>query len=249
MVDLSSRIQTDYKAVDKRDELRTVMGWLAGEASKVPIVTDCERPFGILNERALMARQLDERSKIARYTLATRALVPEDSIEEARARMMELRAAYLPVEDERQRPMGYVRAIDVARETAGAARAAQVAVPVTTLREGATMGDAVNAFQKEYVDYLPVLGDNGHIAGVLPRRAVLRAELHTADRGRKDAGGEKRNMIHDPLAPLLDPATSFLPARASLDEVLATLEDQGYALVSGNDGVVLGIVTPETLFQ
>lgn len=249
MVDVSTVLQTDYKAVDKRDELRTVMGWIAGQSTKVPIVTDGARPFGIINERALMSRQLDERAKIAPYTLATRALGSGDSIDEARARMTEFRAAYLPVEDERRSLQGYVRAIDVARETSGAAQAAQVAVPTITLREGATMGDAVNAFQKEYVDFLPVLDTAGKVTGVLPRRAVLRMELHSANRGRKDSGGEKVSLLRDPVDGVMDDAPAFLPARASLDEVLDTLEDSGYAIVSGTNGGVLGVVTPETLFQ
>lgn len=248
MVDVSSLLQTDFKAVDKRDELRTVMGWVAGEASKVPIILDGKRPFGIVNERAMMSRSLDERAKVDRYTLPTRALALTDSLETAREMLAKFRAPHLPVEDERGQLAGYVCAIDVARELAAGREAREVAVPIATLSEESTMGEAVNAFQKEYVDFLPVTGGNGEVTGVLPRRAVLRMELHVGNKGRKDAGGQKFSMIRDPVAGVMDDTPRVVAPGASLETVLDTLESSGYALVPGADGG-LAIVTPETLFQ
>lgn len=247
--DISPHLRTDYKAVDKRDELRTVMGWLAGEASKVPIVLDDGRPFGILNERALMSRQLDGKAKIEPYVLVTRALAATASAEEARARLAEHRAAYLPVEDARGKLAGYVRAVDLARDGSNGQKALDVAVPIQSLQEGSTLGDAMNAFQKEYVDYLPVVRADGRAIGVLPRRTVLRMEFNAGDRGRKDAGGEKFTMLRDPVHGVMDDAPAFVRATSSLADVLETLDESGYAIVQRDGGGVMGIVTPETLFR
>lgn len=249
MVDISSHVRTDYKAVDKRDELRSVMGWLAGDATKVPIVLDGQKPFGIVNERALMARQLDGKAKIEPYALPTRALPLTASVEEARDRMAELRAAYLPVTDARGKLAGYVRAIDLARENGRSASALDVAVPITALQEQSTLGDALNLFQKEYVDFLPVVRSDGRLTGVLPRRTVLRMEFNTGDKGRKDAGGEKFTMLHDPVGGVMDEAPAFVKPTSSFEEVLDTLDEAGYAIVRKDEGHLLGIVTPETLFR
>ncbi|HUR70024.1 MAG TPA: CBS domain-containing protein [Candidatus Thermoplasmatota archaeon] len=250
MADISSFLRTDFKAVDKRDPLHSVKGWLTGDASKVPIVVDDGRPFGILNERALMGRHLDLHAHVHQFALATRALTPDSTPEQARARMAELRAAYLPVEDKRGKLLGYVRAIDLARDELVGERARALAVPVTLLREDQTMGEALNAFAKEYVEFLPVVGRDGRIGGVLSRAKVLEMEFNNGDKGRRDAGGEKFHMLDDPIAGFMDQAPSFVAPEADTKTLLDTLEDAGYAIVERDQGdPAVGLVTPETLFR
>lgn len=248
MTGISTYIRKDFKAVDKREALNSVMGWLTGDAKKCPVIVDGEKPFGVVNERALMGRSLDGNAHVAQFTLTTRALRPDTSVEEARARMSEYRVAYLPVEDERSRVIGYVTAIDLARDVLNGERARDLAVPVTQLRESQTMGDAVNAFHKEYVDFLPVMGEDGRLTGVLPRSHVLRFEFNAGDKGRKDAGGEKFTMLHEPVSGFMDEAPHVLPPTADRTTLLDTLEDVGYAIV-GSPERAEGIVTPETLFR
>lgn len=249
MTDLTPILRTDHKAVDKRDELRTVMGWIAGESRKVPIVMDGEKPIGILNERALMSRRLDQKAHIEPYMLPTKALPLDAPIDKVRARMSEFRAAYLPVEDKRGRLAGYVAAVDVARQTLNGARASDLALPVAGLREAQTMGEALNLFGKEYVDFLPITRENGRVAGVLPRRTVLRMELEGSDKGRRDAAGEKMHPLKDPVGGFMEQTPVFVLPNAGGAELLDTLDESGYAIVQGSDGRMLGMVTPETLFR
>src|SRR5438876_7265450 len=108
MATIESILRADFKPVDKRDEIRMVLGWLSGDSDKVPIVVDDDKPMGILNERALMSRRLDQKAHIEQFTLATRALPQTATLEEAAARMREFRAAYLPVEDKRGKVAGFV---------------------------------------------------------------------------------------------------------------------------------------------
>lgn len=249
MPDLTPFLRTDHKAVDKRDELRTVMGWIAGESRKVPIVMDGDRPVGILNERALMARHLDQKAHIEPYMLPTKALPLDTMLEKVRARMSEFRAAYLPVEDKRGRLAGYVAAIDVARESLNGQRAMDLALPVTPMREEQTMGEAVNLFGKEYVDFLPVARADGRITGVLPRRTVMRLELESGDKGRRDAHGEKIHPFKDRVDGFMEQRPTMVLPNAGGPELLDTLDETGYAIVQGTDGRMLGMVTPETLFR
>jgi hypothetical protein len=77
-------------------------------------------------------------------------------------------------------------------------------------------------------------------------------ELNTgSSRGRRDAGGEKFNILSDPVRGFMDEAPVVLPAAASFDKLLATIEASGYAIVQkdGPAGGVLGVVTPETLMR
>lgn len=248
MADISDFVRTDFKAVDKRDALHSVKGWLTGDTDKVPIVTDDGKPFGIVNERALVSRSLDLNAHVHQFTLATRALKPNASLAEARAKMSEFRAAYLPVEDAKGKLVGYVTAIDLARETLDGEAARDLAVPVTTLREEQTLGDALHAFQKEYVEYLPVLRKDGRCSGVLRRSDFLKMEFNAGDKGRKDAGGEKIRFLNDPVGGFVDNAAHFVRPEASAGSILDTLDDTGYALV-GTEDKLMGVVTPETLFR
>lgn len=265
MAELSSHVRTDFKAVDKREPLSAVMGWLTGDSGKRPVVVDDDRPFGIVNERALMGRSLDSNARVHQFTLSTRPLPEMATAAEARARMAEHRASYLPIEDERHRAAGYVRAIDLARaslngearDPGGSARpersvfsaatAADLAVPVTKLKESQTLGEALNVFHKEYVDYLPVLRADGRVTGVLPRASLLRMAFNAGDKGRKDAGGEKFTLLHDPISGFMDDTPRVIAPTAGPTAVLDTLDEAGYALV-GSLERSQGIVTPETLF-
>jgi CBS domain-containing protein len=247
--DIASFVRTDFKAVDKRDALHSVKGWLTGDTTKVPIVLDGERPFGIVNERALMGRHMDLNAHVHQFTLATRAVTPETSIEDARRKMAEHRAAYLPVEDKRGRLAGYIRATDIFRADMNGQLARNLAVPVTLLRDDQTMGDALNAFAKEYVEFLPVVGRDGRIDGVLSRSEVLKMEFNNGDKGRKDAGGEKIRMLNDPIRGFMDVAPAFVPPETGPEALLDTLDDVGYAIVGSETGKPVGVVTPETLFR
>lgn len=249
MAEISSFIRTDFKAVDKRDALHSVQGFLTGETRKVPIVLDDGKPFGIVNERALMGRSLDLNAHVHQFALATRALKSTATVEEARARMAEFRAAYMPVEDAKGKLLGYVRAIDLARESLNGARARDLAVPVTKLTETSTMGEALHAFTKEYVEFLPVLRADGRVSGVIRRSDVLKLEFNAGDKGRKDARGEKIHMLNDPLSGFMGD-TPVLTAPETLGtDLLETLDEEGYAFVGSRDGKLEGVVTPETLFR
>lgn len=249
MDDLSTLLRDDVKPVDKRDGIHTVMGWLTGQTDKVPIVLDDERPFGIINERAIMSRSLDPRAKVDAYVTPTGAVATDTPLEDVARRMSEHRAQHLPVADPRGRLAGYVAATDVARETIPRFTAADVCLPVQVLTESHTMGDALNVFTKEYVDYLPVANANGRISGVLPRRAVLSVEFNAGSKGRKDAGGEKFTLLSAPLHGFMDEAPVIVKPDLAHEALLEILEESGYAVVQDASGRLMGVVTPATLLR
>lgn len=251
MNELGPFLRTDFKAVDKRDGIHTVMGWIKGDSDKLPIVTDGGKPFGLVNDRAITnGRNLDDRAKLENYALITRALPETASIEEVAKRMAELRAAFLPIEDKKGRLAGYVSAIDVARERGADGRTARdLCVPIPALRGEQTLGEALHAFSQEYVDHLPITDAQGRLQGVVHRRDVLVLGANNADKGRMDAIGERHHPLKDPVSGFADEASGIVSPEARFSEVERALDAWGYALVSNGDARVLGIITPETLMR
>jgi len=162
--------------------------------------------------------------------------------------MAELRAAHLPVEDARGKLVGYVSALDLARQNGAGRTASDLAVPVTMLREDQTVGEALHAFGKEYVEFLPVLRRDGRLAGVLSRASVLRVEFNNGDRGRRDAGGEKVRILDELVGGFMDKPPVVVPATTASRTLAALIEEHGYAIV-GTLERVQGIATAETLFR
>jgi CBS domain-containing protein len=245
MPDIHDLVRTDFKEVDKRDGLHAVMGWVRGDTDQLPIIMDDGKPYGIVNDRALMSRRIDHRAKIEPYALTTRALPATATLDEAIARMAEYRAAHLPVE-QKGKLLGYVSVVDVAREAAWGRTARELCLPVTALRAGQTIGDALHVFTQEYIDHLPVLDAHGRPEGVLSRKRVLHVGSESGAKGRKDAGGQKVHLLDDPIEGFTDQSVTLRPD-ASQEVVLETLEEYGFAFVQDADGRFLGIITPETL--
>lgn len=250
MSELSPYLRTDYKAVDKRDGVHSVMGWLRGDTDKLPIVVDDGKPFGLVNDRALTSRRLDDKTKLENYAVVTRALPETATLDQVAARMAELRAAFLPIEDKRGKLAGYVSALDVARERGANDRAArELAVPVAHLTKDSTLGDAVHLFAQEYVDHLPILDANGQLHGVVHRRDVLLMSADSGDKGRMDAQGEKIHALRDRIDGFAEDAQGIVGPAERFDAVAECLESWGYAFVRNGDGRVQGIITPETLMR
>lgn len=243
-------IRTDYRAVEKNAELRNVIGWLSGDVEKPPILMDDGRPVGIVNDRSLMRRRLDWKSKVHKHLTATKALSPDIGADDAMRRMHEFRASYLPVADEKGAPKGYLRAVDLAREMDGDWNAASLCVNVTRLQPTATMGEALHAFGKEYVDVLPVVNGDGKVRGVIRRRTLVQLEAGRGHgRGRYDADPERPDPLAGEVDGFIDAATATLKPDASRDEVLETLQKFGYAVVQDGRDQFVGIITPATLFE
>jgi|SRR5581483_6105049 len=247
--DLSSLVRTDYKAVDKRDGVHSVIGWIRGDSDKLPILVDEGKPFGLVNDRAMTSRRLDQNAKLEGYALVTRALPQTASLAEAAARMAELRAAFLPIEDRKGKLVGYVAALDVARRNGAVERSARdLAVPVRALRPDETLGDAVHAFGQEFVDHLPVVSTEGRLEGVVHRRDVLLMSADAGDKGRMDAHGERIHALRDAVSGFADAPEALVRPDDSFERVASCLESWGYALVVENNRLT-GIVTPETLIR
>ena len=247
---LNGLIRKDVKAVDKKDPIRSILGNVLGDTRTRTVVLDGQRPYGIPNQRALMGRNLNDRSKVEKFTMPTPVLTPSSDRYAALAVIDETLAAYLPVE-ENGRLRGIVDPLDLVADLEDGPTAGDAAEIVPALKATATIGEAITVFHKVHVDHLPVLDGNGRLCGALARSAVIRLEGQAREsRGRQDYATDSIHMHKDAVGGFMDDAFIEAPADLDCPATAKLLRDAGYAIVRlerHNGGETYGVVTPAYL--
>lgn len=242
-------VHTDFKVVDKREPMSSVAGYLNGDTERLPIITDQERPWGVLNEKGLMRTRLDPREHVGKYTVGTGTLSPHASVKEALRAFANTRVAYMPVQED-GRLIGYVAAVDLLAEMPGGPDAAHLAVEVPILRQDQTSGEALAVLRDISPGIVPVVDDGGYVTGVLDRRHMAQISLNRIDSsGHIPAGGERQALGKNlELVGLMSEGVAMVAPEAGFQEVVRVLKEHGYAIVA-RDRKPLGVVTPAIALQ
>ncbi|HWG89892.1 MAG TPA: CBS domain-containing protein [Candidatus Thermoplasmatota archaeon] len=238
-------VETDFKAVDKRDGVAAATGYLLGDTDRVPIVTDHERPWGVLNERGFMRTRVHPYERVENYTLGTGALTTDLTLEETVRRMAAASVDHFPVE-ERGRLIGYVSALRVLEELEVDLPAHRLLDEVPHLREDQSAGDAIHFFHDTKVAVLPVVDASGHLAAVLHRRDIVPIGLNN-DRGlggRTYAGGERNHFSDIEVKGLMETSYGTVRPNDAFDHVVEVLKQFRAAVVVDEQDRPLGVITP-----
>lgn len=241
-------IRTDFKLVDKRDETRKVLGFLAGDDdAPVPIVCDEGKPYGILNARALLRKGLNPNEHLENKVIGIRQLTPQDSVEEALDVVAGSKVPVVPVvdSDDETKVIGYVHAADLLGEIQHDARADNLMEGVPVMRESDMTGEFVHHFQRVRPDVLPVADAQGHLVGAVTRSTAVALVADAMKDGRKSVVGERVERGDQPLEGYVEANQPSVATNAPFHEVVDKLQRFGYAFVVDDDNHVRGIVTPE----
>lgn len=250
-------IRDDFYTVDKRESVRKVQGTIQGDRDDVPILVDDGVPFGVLNERGMVQSRIDLNEKLADYAVGTKVLSPDSSVDEAVRVALTSGLRWVPVVDDGE-AVGVVAADDllvaVLEEEGGDVIAWELAKEGVLLEEGQTLGEAIRAFREEAkaLHVLPVVDDQGFLAGALARRAVIEAQQKTHDTGdrgmRKTSSGEQpgpQDSRSDwPVEGLADAHYEDVDPEDGPDRVADVIGDFGFAFVAAGrraEGVVTGL--------
>lgn len=241
---LDHLLRTDFKAVDKRDPVSALFGYLRGEVATVPIVLDGKRPYGVVNEKRIARAHLDPRQHIDRYVVGPGVVTPDASVEEALSLCAAEWVPHVPVWDGRKL-LGYVRAIDLLKETGSRLPASSLLVEAPPLRRDTSVGDALHTLCTCASHVLAVLDARGRIAGVVDRRTLLPLATDTLRGGRKGAGGEVADPRASTVEGYVDGRFETVRPETSFADVCETLDGFGAAFVVAGERV-RGVVTPES---
>lgn len=253
---LDELIRDDLYLVDKRDALRAVQGTLQGDRDDVPILTDGDRAFGVLNERGLVRSRLDLEEKLAHYAVGTKFLAPTSSLDEAVQVALTSGLPHVPVRDGDE-VTGYVRSRDLALavldDDGMDLDAQELMKPGTVLRKTQRLGETLEVLRDRSEGVFPVTDEDGDLVGVLERAAVVRA----GSKGGGRSGGGQRNWNDKgevesrsdlPVAGLMTTHYATVGPRAGPDEIRRALDDFGYAVVvEGREP--RGVLTPLTVLR
>lgn len=240
-------VRHDFKAVDKREEVGTLAGFLRGETDEVPIVCDRGRPYGVVNEKRLLRSRLNPHQHLDRFVVATPVLSPGAEVEEALAVVAETWVPHVPVGED-GRLLGYVRATDLLREVADARGldAHRMMLETPFLAPGEPVGEVIHRFYNVASDVLPVVERSGRLVGVVARKDIAPLATDARPGGRKAAGGERESPRGAPIEGYVDDRFETVRPNARFDDVVEVLDDFGAAIVIGGDRVPRGVVTPES---
>lgn len=235
-------VNTDYKVVDKREPVSTVTGYLNGDTDTLPIVTDGDRPWGVINERSFMRTSVTLGQRVESYTVGTGTLSPQAPLAEVARFFANTPVPHVPIE-ENGRLIGYLSATDVLAEMPDGPTAVHLMEEVASLRDDMRMGEAVHLFRGVQPSYLPVVDHEGRITGVMDRKTVAQIGLHRSrDDGRIAAGGEVDRTVDLDVKGFMTDAVATVRPDAPWQETVRVLKEHGYAIVA-KDGKPLGVIT------
>lgn len=238
----SSWIASDVRAVEGKEPLARVLGWLRGESDARPIVTEDGHPKGIVNTRALTGRGIDEERQVRKVMFPVPVLSPADDLTQVARRFSETLAPYLPVANGKD-IAGCLPAAAGLVAFGDGPRAEQCMAPVPTLSPSDTMEHALKAFGTTYLDQLPVLDERGRIRGALRRQRAMRVhEFGRRHIGRMDRQGFREDNREDPIEGWMDGGWTELPRRATYEDLVEALQRDGYTFLVEDGGRYVGTV-------
>lgn len=224
-------IRTDFKTVDKRDPVSSVMGYLSGDSDKVPVVLDGEKPYGVLNEAGFARKRLAPTQKLeGAYVIGTRTLGEDPTIDDIVDVLGTSRTSYAPVVSH-GRVVGVVHARDVLQRLDSDRRAVELADETPVVTKDTSAAEVIHFFNETGVPYLPVLDESGKLGAVVRRRDLVLLATDARPSGRKAAGGEMEDPRAWPIEGFLEHGYETVNPDASFDEVRDALKRSDVVVV------------------
>lgn len=240
---LEKIVRKDFKKVDKNDRVSKVFGYLYGEAP-FPIVFDGKKPWGVIDERRLIKSKLSGDEKVKDFVVGVPKLDATYSLIKAKDRMKKSGVDVIIVTKEGE-ILGYVTAIDIAKESGIDKKAGDLMREVEPINEEDEIGDAINLMRKRNERILPVLS-NKKFAGFIGVRNILK--LLTTHEKVTDYHQEKTSLLEAPVKGYMEVGVKVCSPLEDGEKVADLIEEQGFAVVcKGKE--YMGIIEPADLLK
>ena len=240
---LKEIVRKDFREVDKNDEISKIFGYLYGETD-LPIVMDGKKPWGMIDERRLIKSKLLGNEKIKDFVVGVPKLDASYSIKKAKERMVKSGVDKIIVTSDK-RLVGYVTAIDIAKELGISKRAHELMEEIEAINEDDEMGDALNAMRRKNIKILPVVS-NKKFCGVISIKNVL--PLTSTHEKVTDYHQEKTSLLDAPVKGFMEVGVKTCMPNDGVEEIIDIMEEQGFVIVCKN-GEYMGVIEPIDLLK
>jgi len=250
-MDIADIATREFVEVDANKRLGKIRSIFERENPKGIIVTDDGEYAGVITQRQLIQSHIEDDAKARAMMRSAPKIGRTDDVREVARVLVEGGTKVAPV-FEGDELWGIVSEDDILEavlENLDALTVEQIYTEdVVTVTEDANVGQVVNLLRKHGVSRLPVLDDDGQLAGMVTRHDVVDVvvrDMNKATRG--DRSGEIERMLDLPVYDVMSsPVETVTLAESVRDAVARMLENDFAGLVvtpDGDDSTVVGILT------
>jgi CBS domain-containing protein len=256
-MDISDIAEPEFVEVDSETRLAKVRSIFERENPKGIVVTRDGEYAGVIGERQLVRSRVDDDAKAGALLKASRQKTSaprvdrHEDVRETARMLVEAGTKIAPVY-EGEKLYGIVSAdaiLEAVLENLDAIDVEQIYTDdVVTIGESDHLGKAINLLREHGISRLPVLGDDGKLAGVLTTHDIVDFAVRDDERqGRGDRRGDTDRMLDIPVYDLMsEPALTTHPGESVEVAVERMLENDIGGLVvtaTASDAAVAGVLT------
>ena len=250
-MDITDIATPDYIEVDAGKRVAKIRSIFERENPRGVIVTEDGEVAGVIGEKQLVRSHIDDNTKAyAVMKSAPRVDLREDVREVARM-LVEGDTGIAPVYDG-EKLYGIVTVngiLEAVIDSLDAITVEQIySDDPVTINEKDRIGQAINRLRENGISRLPVLSDEGKLAGVLTTHDITDFVVRDVDRqGKGDRRGDIDRMLDLPIYDLMSsPVETATPGESVRAAVARMFENDFAGLVitaTESDAEVLGVVT------
>ncbi|MDS0299620.1 CBS domain-containing protein [Halogeometricum sp. S1BR25-6] len=250
-MDIADIATPDFVEVDANKRLGKVRSIFERENSRGIVVTEDGDYAGVIGEKQLVRSRMEDDTKASAVMKSAPRIDRHEDIREAARMLVEGDTRIAPVY-EGEKLYGIITGNDILEAVLENLDAITVddilTEDVVTIGEKSHVGQAINLLRENGVSRLPVIDDDGKLAGVLTTHDIIEFSVRNTDRqGRGDRRGDIDRMLDLPVYDLMSsPVIAASPGETVREAVERMFENDIEGLVvtpTESDSEVLGIVT------
>ncbi|PKK86163.1 MAG: hypothetical protein CVT48_02345 [Thermoplasmata archaeon HGW-Thermoplasmata-1] len=248
---ISDIVNRDFKPVDKKEDIRSVLGYLTGSSRTMPIVFDGKRPWGTIERKTVIKNKLNEKNKIEKFVNGLPVIDEKEEMEKAVEVLLKSGTAMLLVSSG-ETLVGYVHSKDLlAHLDSGLSAKSMMEDPgrIKVMRPEDSIGKAINGLTSSKLTVLPVVSAKGRLEGIIGIDELLKIEMTLEKPKHGDYHTEIISNAKDlQVAGFMQEAVPCCLPDDSLGRVAELIRENGYAVVADGDAYV-GMITPDSVLK
>jgi len=241
---------SEYVEVDVDDRLATVRSLFERENLKGVVVTEDDEYAGVVGEKQLLRSRMEDDTKVAAVVTPAPSVARTEDVRETARLLVEGDVKVAPVY-EGDALYGVItvdQILEAVLDSLDAITIDQIATTdVIGINEKDSIGRAINRLRENGISRLPVLDDDGTLAGVVTTSDIVEFVIRDDDRqGSGDRAGDVDRMLDIPVYDIMSsPVVSASADETAAAAVSRMFENDISGLIVTPDDVdsVAGMIT------